>query len=350
MKKLLYIFSALLILFTLLSLLPAGWWWIRIFDFPRIQIIILIIPALAAYTHFIIKKKLKNKYEFVLPALLLLSAIYQVFMLFPYTVFGKVTVQESIINDDKRKLTLMIANVYMENHESERFLEIVNSANPDIIILTEPDKWWEEKLTQLDTAYPYNKKYPLENTYGMILYSKLPLVNPEVKFILKNDIPSIYSRLVLRSGDTVNLYCVHPEPPRPNVDVDDRDVELLLTGAQAKASAGPDIVAGDLNDVAWSHTNYLFQRISGLLDPRKGRGFYNTFNANYFFLRWSLDHVFFSEEFMLKRMERLPGFGSDHFPLFIELTYEPENKHLNIKPEPAPSDKREAEEKKNENK
>ena len=41
------------------------------------------------------------------------------------------------------------------------------------------------------------------------------------------------------------------------------------------------IVMGDLNDVAWSRTTRLFQRISRLLDPRVGR-FMNLF-------MWTID-------------------------------------------------------------
>ena len=66
-------------------------------------------------------------------------------------------------------------------------------------------------------------------------------------------------------------------------------------------------------------------RISGLLDPRKGRGFFNTFHASYFFMRWPLDHLFHSNEFSVKRIERLAKYGSDHFALLTELVYNPDS-------------------------
>ncbi|HAW61671.1 MAG TPA: endonuclease, partial [Pseudomonas sp.] len=67
----------------------------------------------------------------------------------------------------------------------------------------------------------------------------------------------------------------------------------------------------------------LFRKISGLLDPRVGRGMYNTFHAHHWFLRWPLDHFFHSAHFRFVRLLRLPDIGSDHFPVFIELQYDP---------------------------
>jgi endonuclease/exonuclease/phosphatase (EEP) superfamily protein YafD len=176
-------------------------------------------------------------------------------------------------------------------------------------------------MSALKETHPHTLNKPLDNLYGMLLYSRLPLVDPAIKFLIKDDIPSMHTQVELASGRRIWLHALHPEPPSPT-EADsstERDAELLLVGEAVKDRNEPTIVAGDLNDVAWSYTTTLFQKISGLLDPRKGRGFFNTFNAKNILMRWPLDHVFHSDHFTLVEMERMPAFGSDHFPVFVKL-------------------------------
>ena len=106
----------------------------------------------------------------------------------------------------------------------------------------------------------------------------------------------------------------------------------------------PTIVSGDLNDVAWSHTTRLFLRLSGLLDPRVGRGFYNSFHAQHWFIRFPLDHFFHSNDFRLVELRRLEEVGSDHFPMLLELSYEPHGRAGQPEQEEQADDREEAEE------
>jgi endonuclease/exonuclease/phosphatase (EEP) superfamily protein YafD len=157
----------------------------------------------------------------------------------------------------------------------------------------------------------------------MLLYSRLELVESLTTFLVRDDTPSMRSVVRLRSGDEIALYCTHPRPPLPDTDTYGRDAELVLIAGKVDAEDRPSIVMGDLNDVAWSYTTTLFQRLSGTLDPRIGRGMYNTFHARHRLLRYPLDHVFHTPEFQLVELRRLQSAGSDHFPIFAHLQFEP---------------------------
>ena len=102
---------------------------------------------------------------------------------------------------------------------------------------------------------------------------------------------------------------------------------------------------GDLNDVAWSDTTSLFTKTSGLLDVRKGRGFYSTFSAHHWFIRFPLDYIFCSSDFGFIKMERLKYNGSDHFPIFTHLVYQPNLKQVQKNEKPDKDTLEEAKEK-----
>lgn len=151
----------------------------------------------------------------------------------------------------------------------------------------------------------------------------------------------------LGDGTIVRLHALHPKPPFPDEDTisTDRDAELLVIGKRAKQAGDPTLVLGDMNDVAWSRTTKLFQKTSGLLDPRVGRGFFSTYHASHRLMRWPLDHVFISDHFRVRHLKRLSHVGSDHFPMFADFSFEPNGHAEQIKPEADDDEKSEAEDK-----
>ena len=312
--------AVLVIWLSFWSLIPRDEWWFRGADFPRLQILALGLFAFFAMLFAIPEWTLTTELLFVGLAA---AIAYQLKMVLPYTPIWKKQVQKvkpEQINENQQ-ISLLVANVLTPNDKYHLLLEHIDTLKPDVVLTLESDSSWQNALVHIEQDYPYRVPVPLDNLYGMHLYSRLPLHDTEVKFILSDEIPSIHASVTLRSGIQVQLYCLHPKPPSPTEAKDStlRDAELLIIGDRIKDLDESCIVMGDLNDVAWSRTTRLFQRISGLLDPRVGRYFMNTFHADYRLLRWSLDHIFHSTDFGLVEMKRLSHIGSDHFPIYVVL-------------------------------
>lgn len=336
---------------TAVTLLRSEAWWIRVFDFPRIQLAALMVLALGGYGVLRHYGRLRT-WEYSLAVIVGLSLVWQLISIAPYTPVYPNQMSESHAEDDSNHISILAYNVLYDNHKVEALRDLIRDTDPDIILLSEPTQWWLEQLDGLEDDYPYTLYQPQENHYGKLLYSRLELVDPEIRFLIEPEVPSIRTRVRLRSGTLVTLYGVHPRPPgiqRPEEgkdgereDSDMRDAELLLVADEVKKLGDePVIVAGDFNDVAWSHTTHLFQRVGGLLDPRVGRGLFNTFDTKSRLLRFPLDHVFASRHFLLVELRRLPDIGSDHFPLFVILEYDP---GANEEPRPDAGDEQEADE------
>lgn len=313
--------SAIPVAGTLLSLVRRPHWIFRMWDFPRLQLAVL---AAAGATSQLTRRN-ASVAERTTGVLNAAVVAWQAYRIHTYTPLSTPTVKQATKRDDANRIVLMMTNVLMENEQHARLLEVVREADPDVVLAVEVNERWDRALEELHGDYPYTVRRPQENYYGMLLLSRLELVDTRVDYLVQEDIPSLHTRVRLRSGTEVTLHGLHPRPPEPLRDQPSspRDAELVIVGRSiGDGENEPTIVAGDLNDVAWSETSELFVRLSGLLDPRVGRGFYNSYNANNPLFRYPLDHVFHSTHFKLVRIERLPPVGSDHFPILIELQYE----------------------------
>ncbi len=328
---------------TLLPIWRYDAWWVRGFEFPRVQI--AIIGLILALTFILAVPR--GAAESALVALLVACLALQAYRIFPYTPLAPKQAVATAYPRAGATVSILVANVLMDNRRAEGLFEQVRRVSPDLVFTVETDDWWEQRLSELELAYPHTVKQPLDNTYGMMLHSRLELIDSEVKFLVEKDVPSIHARVRLPAGDLIQLHLLHPKPPYPaeSLETTERDGELLMVGREVGRRDDPTIVAGDLNDVAWSYTTRLLQKVSGLLDPRIGRGLYNTYHAGIPIFRWPLDHVLYSHHFKLVRLERLGAFGSDHFPVLAELSLDPQAPRAQEEPEPTGEDLEVADEK-----
>ena len=342
MKIALIILGSIFTLFSFLPLIKSTLWWIRVLDFPRFHVAVILTAILIAYLVMFGVEGTSEKAMLVVWVLAILNEARYVFW---FTPIAKVEALKSEHKHPANAFTLMIANVRMANKNHQKFKELVLKEKPDMLLMNEPDESWHESVrAAFDARYPYSIKKPLENTYGMLLWSRFKLHDSEIRYLVEDEIPSFYTVVELPSGKKFDLFTVHPQPPRFMLNTEPREAELLIVAKQAKHTKYASVVAGDLNDVAWSRTTKLFKKISGMLDPRVGRGFYNTYNALIPVFRYPLDHVFYDPEFRLLSLRRLSKFGSDHFPITITLNYEPANGHEQEPPKADSEDKKEAQE------
>jgi endonuclease/exonuclease/phosphatase (EEP) superfamily protein YafD len=312
---------ALLSIMTLLPLSRYPAWWVRDMDFPRLQIVVLALSTFVFQWLFI---GFEDSPARIMSLVTLACLLYQTFWILPYTRLYPKEVKLGPMKGRGDRLRILASNVLEPNRNAPGLIALIRQNRPDIFVTLESNHWWEEQLSVLESDYPYTIKCPLENLYGMHVYSKYPLEDIAIQFLVQPGIPSMHAMLVLPSKRRVRIHFLHPAPPSPteNAESTERDVELLIVAKSVAELDTPVIVAGDLNDVAWSATTRLFRKISGLLDPRVGRGMFNSFHAHHWFMRWPLDHFFHSSHFSLSFIKRLPAYGSDHFPVLVELIYD----------------------------
>ncbi len=319
--------AILLIAGSLLSTTDLNQWWIRIWDFPRIQILVAMIAS-ALVLWF-----LDLAWRPWLPLALAAIGIWQMYRIYPYTSLAATEVGRALpgqVNDDTC-FTLLTLNVLQTNRAYERTVNLIRQVDPDVLLLTETDRGWAEAMAPLLENYPGQVHRPLDNTYGIMFATKLPMSEAAIRDLAQKDTPSVVATLEI--GDQrFRLIGLHPRPPKPNQDTEERDAEIIVAARQSRDVGLPVLAIGDFNDVAWSDTTRLFKDIGGFLDLRIGRGIYATFPADMVWLGWPLDHLFATEEFLFESMSIGDAVGSDHRPVIARLCLDPasargRNKH-----------------------
>lgn len=333
-----------IILFILITCLAAGsllnlssspHWFVRGWDFPRVQIVVtgwLLVLAYGILRWFAGDSSVLPLWPFLAFAAFLTA--WHGFRILPYTpLMSKQSVGTPLEliashrNDDST-IRIVMSNVEMENDRYDLWVQRMRSVDPDILLVVEIDEAWVNALEEFIEGYQYQVIEPQDNWYGMMTLSRLPILESKVRYLVQEDVPSIDASIRLDNDSTIRFVGVHPRPPEPvrGENATARDAELMLWGRELAEEKGPIIIGGDLNDVAWSRTTRLFLRTSGLLDPRRGRGFFNTFHVGHPYMRFPLDHVFHSKHFTINELRRLSDVGSDHFPILIALRHAPSKK------------------------
>ncbi|MBK6378975.1 MAG: endonuclease/exonuclease/phosphatase family protein [Chitinophagaceae bacterium] len=243
-----------------------------------------------------------------------------------------------------------------------RMLSTINEYQPDIACFQEmvaedstvkDHGHMDEFLQQLDFKnyfYSYNSKEDFWGYahFGIIIFSKYPIINKQTVSFYPNDYNSIFQYVdVVKEEDTIRVFNVHLQSLRfskenlkyiekPTVEDENkalkeskniiakfkrgflkRQVQADRIRAEIEKSPYPVIVTGDFNDVPNSYAYHTIGNNMNNAFVEKGSGLGRTFSGISPVLR--IDNIFVDTKMDVLQFNLVKKKLSDHFPIMADV-------------------------------
>lgn len=215
-------------------------------------------------------------------------------------------------------LRVAYANVLMVHDRPELLYDELMDLDADVLYLAEYAPQFESFFASgpVEDVYPYRFTDPQVHSFGNALLSKHP-VDVERVDLAGVDVLRVRGAC---AGRSYTLLATHLLPPRNAALTQRWHGQLAALRALVAETAGPVIVAGDLN-ATWHHPSFRGLGLrSAHLD--RGQGFSRSWPNSSYCLPFSvvrLDHLLLSEELAVADVRNSEGVGSDHRPLVAEI-------------------------------
>lgn len=296
--------------------------------FPILSVVSLGVPLLIIVNLiFFLYWILKLNRRLFLSALALVSTFLYFNVFYEFSSEGDTSKYENT-------LSVLSYNVRMFNEYEEKFYgdvpsmmaEIIKEEDPDIICFQEYFRF--NKLEFPGYSYNYQHYRRKKDKWGYAIYSKYPLINTGGFDFPDSGNNTIYADVV-KGKDTIRLYNMHLQSHGiiPEVQfLQETDKENLLRHLSRRFKQQeeqikiilehkgqthlPVIMAGDLNNTAFS---YNYRKLKeGMNDAfqERGNGLGTTFSFDSFPLR--IDFIFTSSKFDVLSFKTLKETFSDH--------------------------------------
>ena len=217
----------------------------------------------------------------------------------------------------RTRVKVLLANVNAANADYGRLLALVRATSPDVVVLQEVTEAWARAFEPLHPDYPHMQVIPRPDTFGIAVYSRLPLGGAKTVALGGARVPALAAR-VEAGGAPFSLVTAHTYPPLAGM-FEGRNEQLSQLGSLAAASARPVVLIGDLNVSPWSPYFAKLAREAGLRDARRGFGVLPTWPADRRIMSVPIDHCLVSPEVTVVSVETGAEIGSDHLPLAVTL-------------------------------
>lgn len=245
------------------------------------------------------------------------------------------------------KKQAMINMIRAYNPDIACFQEMVGSEHDSMAINYVPQLMRQLGFSEYHYAFNPKLDFDKEHHFGIIIFSKYPLVNKHNVSYPPFDYNSIFQYAdVVKNGDTIRLINLHLQSLRFNKEnleyinkpvVNDGKALNKSRNLVAKFKRGflrrsdqsnriatsidespyPVIVCGDFNDVPNGYSYHTIGRTMTNAFTVKGTGIGQTYSGISPTLR--IDNIFSSQHFVIEQFVRIKKNLSDHYPLVADL-------------------------------
>ena len=295
---------------TLLGFLGPFWWFFDLFSHFRVQYFLtLLLVALALASG----RQWKAAITFGILAALNLATIAPLYV-------GRSG--ETITSPDSYRA--MLVNVNSENDRYADMERAILRYNPHVLVLLEVNDDWLTALLGLHGSYPHAITSPRDDNFGMAVFSRFPFTHSEIFELGGVAVPSLSVQMDLNDRP-VTILGTHTLPPGGADSSGLRNAQLAAIPAFLKNHPSPTLmILGDLNLTPWStHFQRLLEQ-TGLRKCSQGQGVHPTWPTFLPLFLIPIDHCLHSPDIIILDEQVGRGVGSDHYPLIVDFTLEPD--------------------------
>jgi len=143
------VLAAIFVLVMALSLVETDEWWIRIWDSPRVQILVALLVAGGLSLWF---DRALGRW---IAVACVVAAGWQLYRIYPYTPFVtlEIAFADNLSMSDDRCFSVLSLNVLESNRDYPPTARLIDRARPDVLLLMEADQAWADALADHLAVY-----------------------------------------------------------------------------------------------------------------------------------------------------------------------------------------------------
>ena len=221
----------------------------------------------------------------------------------------------------KTQIRVMSFNVLAHNTQFQAALDEIRSHDPDVVAILEYANEWHDAGEFLADEYPHRVSAPRWHGYGIVLFSKLPIVESQTVQLCEEtiDAPAVEATFKI-DGQDLRILATHTISPINDFRWELRNRQLEEISQWVNQDQSHTVLVGDFNAAPWSPWLRKLQASTGLRQSRHGFGPQATWPAFAGPLGVPIDHALVSPKVHIHSRYTGSNVGSDHRAIIVDLS------------------------------